>query len=100
MSLTSATSDQPDGSQPDPGAVVVVPPLVPKFRERSIPIRTGDLARLILAEPGLSDEERTQLDQLGRMIRSVFHFEFQAKLEELKELYAPLDPDSDCVSIL
>jgi hypothetical protein len=68
-------------------------------REHSLPIRQGDLTRLLLAEPSLSDRERTQLETLGRILGATFHHEFHDILQELKELYAPLDPDSEYVTL-
>jgi hypothetical protein len=68
-------------------------------RERALPIRQGDLTRLLLAEPGLSADEREKLTQFGRLLGATFHNEFYDKLRELKELYAPLDPDSDYVPL-
>lgn len=68
-------------------------------RERSIPIRTGDLIRLILAEPNLAPTDRSRLEQLARMLGAVFHYEFADWLNQLKELYAPIDPDTDCVKL-
>ena len=68
-------------------------------RERALPVRQGDLTRLLVAEPGLTSDERARLAQFGRILGAVFHSEFYEKLRELKELYAPLDPDSDYVSL-
>jgi hypothetical protein len=68
-------------------------------RERALPIRQGDLNRLLLAEPGVSPADRDKLAALGRIVGATFHSEFYDKLRELKELYAPLDPDSDYVSL-
>lgn len=68
-------------------------------RERSIPCRTGDLVRLLLADPSLTPIDRTRLEQLARMLGAVFHYEFADWLNQLKELYAPIDPDTDCVRL-
>jgi hypothetical protein len=68
-------------------------------RERALPVRQGDLTRLLLSEPDLSDDDRAKLARFGRMLGANFHNEFYAKLRELKELYAPLDPDSDYVTL-
>jgi hypothetical protein len=67
--------------------------------ERAIPIRRCDLTRLLLADPALTPVERAQLGKLANLIGAVFHYEYQAWLQELKTLYAPLDPDSDCVNL-
>jgi hypothetical protein len=68
-------------------------------RERALPIRQGDLTRLLLAEHGLSAEERDRLSAFGRILGAILHHEFFGKLRELKELYAPIDPDSDYVDL-
>ncbi len=68
-------------------------------RERALPIRQADLNRLLLGECGLSSEERDLLAAFGRFLGATFHSEFYEKLRELKELYAPLDPDSDYVNL-
>jgi hypothetical protein len=68
-------------------------------RERALPIRHGDLNRLLLAEPSLTADDRVKLEQLGRLLGATFHSEFYDRLRELKELYAPLDPDSDYVTL-
>ena len=68
-------------------------------RRSAIPIRTGDLVRLILAEPGLPQADRAQIGRFARMLGAVFHYEYFQWLVELKDLYAPLDPDSDCAQI-
>ena len=68
-------------------------------RERALPIRQDDLTRLLLAEPGLTPDDRALLGKLGRRLGVSFHNEFYDKLCELKALYAPLDPDSDYVCL-
>ncbi len=68
-------------------------------RERSLPIRQGDLNRLLMAEPWLSAEDRDRLTALGRFMGATFHSEFYDRLRELKELYAPLDPDNDYIRL-
>jgi Protein of unknown function (DUF3754) len=79
--------------------LVTVPLPTLAGRERSIPIRLGDLGRLLQAEPGLSVDDRASLTQLVKLIGSVYHNQFHTQLNDLKDLYAPIDPDSDCVAI-
>jgi hypothetical protein len=67
--------------------------------ERGIPVRPLDLERLILADGLLGGEDRQALGRLFRMLSSVLHHEYHALLLRLKDLYAPLDPDSDCVEL-
>jgi hypothetical protein len=68
-------------------------------RERALPIRPGDLTRLLMAQPDLADEDREKLGKLGPLLGSIFHSEFFGRLRELKELYSPLDPDSDYIRL-
>jgi hypothetical protein len=68
-------------------------------RERALPIRQGDLTRMLIAEPDLSVEDRRQIEAFGKILSATFHSEFFDKLNQLKELYAPLDPDTDYVTL-
>jgi len=68
-------------------------------REHALPIRQGDLTRLLLSEQGLTPYEREQLAAFGKILGASFHSEYYDRLHELKELYAPLDPDSDYVTL-
>ncbi len=68
-------------------------------RERALPVRQGDLTRLLLAEPGVSEVDREKLSEFGRLLAAAFHSKFFTTLRELKETYAPLDPDADYVQI-
>ncbi|MEJ7636746.1 MAG: hypothetical protein WKF75_01850 [Singulisphaera sp.] len=98
--VSHVLADDPDvivTERAEPATVLRLPGI--DNRERSLPIRQGDLTRLLLAEPGLSDEDRKLLDQFGRILGATFHSEFYEKLRELKELYAPLDPDADYVTL-
>ena len=102
-----------DSLQPsiDPEAEVEVddamPPVVAEtlslpridVRERALPIRPGDLTRLLMAQPELTADEREKMGKLGPLLGSVFHNDFFVRLRELKELYSPLDPDSDYIRL-
>ncbi len=84
-----------------PTPVAVETLSLPNFdsRERALPIRPGDLNRLLMAQPDLTETERDQILKFGSLLGSVFHSEFFFKLRELKELYSPLDPDSDYIKL-
>ncbi len=69
------------------------------LREKALPIRPGDLTRLLLAQPDLSDNDRRLLGKFGPRLGSFFHNEFYQRLRDLKETYAALDPDSDYAHI-
>lgn len=68
-------------------------------RERSIPIRPADLVRRLLSDPGLSTREGQDLDRFARLLQAVYHEQFHHWLLDLKDLYAPLDADTDCVDL-
>jgi hypothetical protein len=68
-------------------------------RERALPIRQSDLTRLLLSEPGLTTRDRDHLLAFGRILGATFHSEYYDVLRRLKELYAPLDPDADYVTL-
>jgi hypothetical protein len=66
-----------------------------KDREHFIPLRKSDLVELLCADKQLSSEEREPFRQFCRLVSSVFHFEYLQLLEDLKDAYAPFDPDAD-----
>jgi hypothetical protein len=65
------------------------------MREHFIPLARADVVAACLADPVWTPAEREQLAGLCTLLASTFHFEFHGRLEELKSLYAPFDPDSD-----
>jgi hypothetical protein len=66
-----------------------------KDREHFIPLRKSDLIQLLCRDKQLDIKEREPFRQFGRLVSSVFHFEYLQRLEELKDAYAPFDPDAD-----
>jgi Protein of unknown function (DUF3754) len=64
-------------------------------REHYIPLRKTDLIELLSKDKALSIEERTPFRRFCRQVSALFHFEYLKKLEELKDAYAPFDPDSE-----
>jgi hypothetical protein len=64
-------------------------------REHFIPIRKADLVRLLANDSSLPQSDREDFRQLCRLLEATFHFEYQQRLEELKDAYAAFDPDSD-----
>ncbi len=67
--------------------------------ERAIPIRPADLIRSLLAEAKLSPRDHHGFAEFAKLLGSVFHYEYFGWLNELKDLYSPLDPDSDCATL-
>ncbi|MFO0959647.1 MAG: DUF3754 domain-containing protein [Isosphaeraceae bacterium] len=69
------------------------PPIFPGGKDRSLPISTIDLDRLLLAQPELGPDEQAALGRLQALLSATFHHEFHARHTDLKAHYAPLDPD-------
>lgn len=66
-----------------------------KDREHFIPLRKSDLIELLCRDKKLSNAEREAFCQFCVLVSAVFHFEYLKQLEELKDTYAPFDPDAD-----
>ncbi|HEY7329424.1 MAG TPA: DUF3754 domain-containing protein [Gemmataceae bacterium] len=64
-------------------------------REHFIPLRKSDLIDLLCRDKKLSPSERDSFRSFCVLVSSVFHFEYLKQLEELKDAYAPFDPDAD-----
>ena len=65
-----------------------------KDSDRFIPFRKKDIRQMLLDDGGLKTE--TQIEdfrQFCHILQSIFHFEFHAKLEKLKDSYFPMNPD-------
>jgi hypothetical protein len=68
-------------------------------REHFLPVQCMAMQDRMLADPRLSADEREYLRRLFDMLAARFHFEFHKKLEHLKALYDPFDPDCDTVML-
>lgn len=62
---------------------------------RFIPFRKRDILQMCLASGGLKGSDQLKFRELCRLMQSVFHFEYHRRLEELKNSYAPLNPNRD-----
>ncbi|HKI33947.1 MAG TPA: DUF3754 domain-containing protein [Gemmataceae bacterium] len=71
-----------------------------KDREHFIPIRRGELVDLLCADKDLKPQERDVFRQFCRLVGATLHFQYNQRLEELKDAYAPFDPDRDTRSLL
>jgi hypothetical protein len=70
-----------------------------KDRENFIPLRKSELIDLLRRDKNLSSGERESFRQFCVLVSAVFHFEYLKQLEELKDAYAPFDPDADTKSL-
>ncbi len=68
-------------------------------RERFLPVPTASILERILEDDRFSAVERGQFEALFRMIQARFHFEFLERVERLKALYDPFDPDRDTLPL-
>jgi hypothetical protein len=64
-----------------------------KDREHYIPLRVDDLVTLLSTDKGQSAEQSELFRQFCRLVTATFHFEYHDKLKDLKNEYAPFDPD-------
>lgn len=63
-------------------------------RENFIPVNKSEIIEHLQKKiPGRS--EKKQFAEFCTLISSIFHFQYHASLEKLKELYIPYDPDAD-----
>lgn len=68
-------------------------PRQPMPAEHFIPLRKAEMAERLLATPELSEAERSNLAALFDRLGTSLHTEFYHRLDSLKNLYAPFDPD-------
>jgi hypothetical protein len=66
-----------------------------KDREHFIPLRKSDLIDLLSRDKKISAADREAFRQFCTLVSAVFHFEYLRQLEDLKDAYAPFDPDAD-----
>jgi hypothetical protein len=64
-------------------------------REPFVPIRTADLVERLCSRAEMSAANRTAFVNLARLLAATFHFQFHQELQDLKNDYAPFDPDAD-----
>jgi hypothetical protein len=60
-----------------------------------LPLRRRDLVDVLAAEDPHDGADGPGLRSLAELLAAVFHHEFHARLEGLKDAYAPFDPDPD-----
>jgi hypothetical protein len=63
-------------------------------REHYIPLRKSDLVELLYNDRGMERPAADSFRRLSELISATFHYEYYKLLEELKDEYAPFDPDS------
>ncbi len=63
--------------------------------EHFIPIRKSDLVRMLLNDPALELHEREAFAHFCKLVEATLHHDFHRHLDELKDAYAPFDPDAE-----
>ena len=63
--------------------------------ERFIPLRRQDVVELCRARLAADGGDAEHFTHAARLLEALFHHEFHADLESLKDLYAPFNPDLD-----
>jgi hypothetical protein len=64
-------------------------------RQRFIPFRKADVIEMCLLDNRLTDSQKNAFNDLCRVLEAIFHYEFHRVLENLKNCYAPFNPDAD-----
>ena len=64
-------------------------------RSRFIPYRKSDIIDMCVDDSRLGHSDKKSFREFCRILESLFHFEFHRQLEELKDSYAPFNPDPD-----
>ncbi|MBL4631771.1 MAG: DUF3754 domain-containing protein [Paraglaciecola sp.] len=68
-------------------------------KDRFIPLRKTDLIQACVDDGRLSSEQTGEFKTLCQLIVSTLHFEYHQILEELKDNYAPFDPNFDTLPV-
>jgi hypothetical protein len=66
-----------------------------KDREHFIPLRKTDLVDLLCSDKDFPRQDLDAFRRFCRLVSATYHFEYHRRLEELKDAYAPFDPDAD-----
>ena len=62
--------------------------------EHFIPLRKSELIRRLVQDTRLHNGDTEQFQQWCRLLSATIHYHYHDWLEELKDLYAPVNPDS------
>jgi hypothetical protein len=73
--------------------------LQPMPAEHFIPLRKAELADRLIATTDLTEADRAALTQLFLRMSATFHYQFHRRLESIKNLYAPFDPDLETAEL-
>ena len=71
----------------------------PSSRGRFIPFRKTDLVAMTLKADLVPRAKEADFHAVHRLLEALLHYEYHALLEDLKEAYAPFNPDTDTRAI-
>ncbi len=77
-------------TSPLPAAEAIAP-----RREQFIPLRNSDLIERLLSREPLRAAEAAGFRRLCRLLQMLMHHQYHDTREQLKDAYAPFDPDAD-----
>jgi hypothetical protein len=79
-------------SRPAPGSLwgANEPP-----REHFLPLRKAELLEHLCRQLGPDSPQAQELRQIAHLLEALLHYEYHACLEDLKNAYAPFDPDNE-----
>jgi Protein of unknown function (DUF3754) len=90
----STLENQPRESHDRPTADASAPRPAAR-REQFIPLRKSELRETLAESCPLEPHQSQAFGRFCRLLHVLVHGEFQSALEELKDAYAPFDPDAD-----
>ena len=67
-------------------------------REHYIPLRPAEMVQKLANDPALTIFESELFRQFCRLVEATIHHEYWSRLNELKAVYAPFDPDGDSLT--
>ncbi|MBI3837725.1 MAG: hypothetical protein HY288_07300, partial [Planctomycetia bacterium] len=88
--LQNQQSASPNPAEPKSSSAVRTAP-----REQFIPLRKAELVEVLARSADLSEIEAGAFRRFCRLLQALVHCEYQTTLEDLKNAYAPFDPDAD-----
>ena len=89
--MLTSTSTKPSTTI-GPQGVTQTPELKPL---RFIPFRRADILAMCRAERGLDERSCKQFETASQQIESFYRQDFYTLKQQLKDAYAPVDPDAD-----
>jgi len=68
-------------------------------REHYIPLRRTDLVQVLADDPSLSSSQATAFRRWCDLLSATLHFEYKRQTDDLKDAYAPFDPERTTVDL-